>query len=260
MVGGDTRVDNPLAAKLSCFAPLTQTDLGVLARICSHQERFSAGINLLNEGEPPRSAFVMTQGLACRYRVLADGSRQILTFLLPGDFFDLHAFLLKAMDHSVVTLMPTRLAAIRRETVTTLIANHPRIAAAIWRSEIQEAAIMRERIVMLGRHNARARIAYILCELVWRERLVGVSEDHAMRLPLTQADIADTLGLTPVHVNRVLQEFRRDRLITLSHRQLVLQDMDRLQSLAELTSDYLHLDGMPTETARYIDNLERAQQ
>src|SRR3954447_5891689 len=149
------------------------------------------------------------------------------------------------MDHSVMTLAPTRLASIDRDTVTDLLARYPRIGAAIWWSSMQDAAIMRERIVMLGRHNARGRLAYIFCELVWRQRAVGLSDDHAIRLPLTQTDIADTLGLTPVHVNRILQEFRREGLITLAQRHLRLHDIERLQNVAELTQDYLHLTGMP---------------
>ena len=135
--------------------------------------------------------------MACRYRILADGRRQILSFLLPGDFCELHTYLLKAMDHSVVTLTAGRLAVIERAAITTLVARYPRIGAAIWWSSMQEAAIMRERIVGLGRRSARGRVAYILCELVWRQREVGLAEDHTIRLALTQTDIADTLGLTP---------------------------------------------------------------
>jgi CRP-like cAMP-binding protein len=201
----------------------------------------------------------LTGGLPCRYRGLADGRRQILTFLLPGDFFELHAFLFNAMDHAVVTLMPTRIAVIERNRVNTITAQHPRIGAALWWCSMQEAALMRQRIVMLGRRNARARIAYIFCELIWRHHAVGLSEDDAIRLPLTQTDIADTLGLTPVHVNRILQQFRREGLITLVQHHLRLHDIERLQNVA-VTQDYLHLTDMPIEAARYLDGLERLQE
>jgi CRP-like cAMP-binding protein len=247
-------------AKLSCFAPLSQAEIGVLEMLSSNEEHFRAHIDLLSEGDPPRSPFIVIRGMACRYRILADGRRQILTFLLPGDLCELHTYLLKAMDHSAVTLTPGRLAVIERATITTLIARYPRIGAAIWWCSMQEAAIMRERIVGLGRRSARGRVAYILCELVWRHREVGLAEGHTIRLPLTQTDIADTLGLTPVHVNRVLQQFRREGLITLAQRKLRLHDVERLQDLAELTEDYLHLAGMPAEAARYLDGLEHASQ
>jgi transcription initiation factor IIE alpha subunit len=98
---------------------------------------------------------------------------------------------------------------------------------------------------------------YLVCELVWRQRAVGLAEDHAIRLLLTQTEIADTLGLTPVHVNRILQGFRRDNLIALAHHRLTLLDVERLQKIAGFNQDYLHLDGATTEVRSYIDTLER---
>ncbi len=260
MIGDRRRATNPLVAKLLRFGPLSRTEIGVLETLCSNEEHFRARVDLLNEGDPPRSPFIMTRGMACRYRILADGRRQILTFLLPGDFCELHSYLLKATDHSAVTLTAGRLVVIERAAITTLIARHPRIGAAIWWCWMQEAAIMRERIVGLGRRSARGRVAYILCELLWRQREVELAEDHTIRLPLTQTDIADALGLTPVHVNRVLQQFRREGLITLAQRYLRLHDMGRLQGLAELTEDYLHLTGIPAEAARYLEELQRLQE
>jgi CRP-like cAMP-binding protein len=248
---------NPLVAKLSQFAPLSNKDIGVLETLCLPEERFRAGANIVVEGETPRSAFVLTRGMACRFRLMPDGRRQILTILIPGDFFDLHGFLLKAMDHSVATIGPTRIAAIGREAVIDIIANHPRIGAALWWSAMQEEAMLRERIVALGRRSARGRLAYILCELVWRQRSIGIAEDHAIRLPFTQTDLADMLGLTSVHTNRVLQGFRREGLITLTHRRLSLHDLERLQAISGLTNDYLQLNSTPPEVLRYFDGLQR---
>jgi len=188
---------------------------------------------------------------------MPDGRRQILTILIPGDVFDLHGFLLKAMDHSIAALGPARIAVITRETVMDLAQNYPRIRAALWWSAMQEQAIMRERIVALGRRSARGRVAYFLCELVWRQQAVGMAEDHAIRLPFTQTDLADTLGLTSVHTNRVLQGFRRDKLITLERQRLILRDTERLQAISGLNSDYLKLSSTPAEVLRYFDDLER---
>jgi CRP-like cAMP-binding protein len=252
MIGGSGRSGNPLVAKLSRFVLFSGEEIGVLEALCVNQERFNAGVSLADEGDPTRLGFVVTRGLACRCRLLADGRRQILAFLIPGDFFDLHAYLLRSMDHSIITIAATRLATISRDKVTEIAARYPRIGAALWWSAMQEAAMLRERI-------ARGRVAYLLCELVWRQRAVGISEDHAIRLPLTQLDIADTLGLTAVHVNRVLQGFRREGLITLVQRRLQLHDVRTLQDLAALTQDYLHLAGAPAESGRYLDRLERRE-
>jgi CRP-like cAMP-binding protein len=248
---------NPLVAKLSQFAPLSDRDVSLLEALCSPEERFRAGANIVVEGEAPRSAFVVTRGMACRYRLMPDGRRQILTILIPGDFFDLHGFLARATDHSVVTIGPTRIAAIGREAVIDIIANHPLIGAALWWSTLQEEAMLRERIVALGRRSARGRVAYFLCEIVWRQRAIGIAEDHAVRLPFTQTDLADILGLTAVHTNRVLQEFRRDELITLDRRRLTLLDIERLEAISGLTPEYLMLSSTPPEILRYFDDLER---
>ena len=121
MTRGNGRAGNPLVAKLLQFAPLSDGDVGVLEAMCRREERFRTGTNIIVEGETPRAAFVVTRGLAHRYRLMPDGRRQILTILLPGDFLDLHGFLLKAMDHSVATFGPTRIATIDRETVMDLV-------------------------------------------------------------------------------------------------------------------------------------------
>jgi CRP-like cAMP-binding protein len=249
------RSPNALVAKLSRFASLSDDDVDVLEALCSKQERVEAGMNLVDEGSAPRRGFVITRGLACRYRGLPNGNRQILAFLIPGDFYDLHAFLLSVADHSVATMVPTRLARIERDKVFEIVEHHPRIGAALWWSAMQEAAMLRERIVMLGRRNALARIAYLFCELLWRHRAIGLTDDHTLPLPLTQADIADTLGLTAVHVNRVLQDLRREGLITLAHRRLTIHHVGRLQGLAQLNQDFLHLTGVPAEVERYLERL-----
>jgi hypothetical protein len=142
-------------------------------------------------------------------------------------------------------------------TPRTAPEHHPRIGAALWWSALQQSAINRERIVTLRRRDAPGRVAYLLCELVWRQMAVGLAEDHAIRLPLTQVELADTLGLTSVHINRILQGFRRDNLIALAHRRLTLLDVERLQTIAGFNQDYLQLEGAPPEARSYIDRLER---
>src|ERR1700719_3778132 len=122
----------PFATKLSRFIPLSDEDVRFLNALCIDEERFEAGADIVRQGDVPRSAFVLTHGMACRYRLLPEGKRQILTFLIPGDVFGLHAFLLRAMDHSIGTFVPTRLATLSRATVLDLFDHHPRIGAALW--------------------------------------------------------------------------------------------------------------------------------
>jgi CRP-like cAMP-binding protein len=250
----------PLVTKLSRFILLSDEDVRVLDALCLNEERIKADTDIVRQGDVPRSAFVLTHGMAFRYRLTPDGKRQILTFMIPGDIFGLHIFLLRSMDHSIATLVPTRIATIPRATVFDLFEHHPRIGAALWWSALQQNAINRERIVALGRRSARGRVAYLLCELVWRQRAVRLAEDDAIRLPLTQVELADTLGLTAVHVNRILQGFRRDNLIALMHHRLTLLDVEKLQKIAGFNQDYLHLDSATTEVRSYIDKLERERE
>lgn len=248
---------NPMTRKLSHFAPLSEDDRQVLDALAARDEHFPADADLISEGMAPRSVFLLKEGMAIRYRGLPDGGRQIMTFLIPGDLCDSHMFLFTAMDHSLGAITPVRVASISRKSILDLFSQHPRISAALWWSALQEEAMLRERIVSLGRRDVRGRIAYLLCELLWRHAAVGLTNGGTFRLPLTQTGLGDTLGLTPVHVNRILKEFRERRLIALEHRTLSLLDVAGLQSIAGFNKDYLHLGGASEEVARYFDDLEQ---
>ena len=250
---------NPLLSKLEQFAALDAPDLEALERLMRTEERFPSDWDIVSEGQEPRSVFVLLEGLACRYRLLPNGTRQIMTFLLPGDLCDLHVFLLRKMDHAIGSLTPVRLAPIKREDVLELSMRHPRISASLWWSTLQEEAMLRERIVSLGRRNALERVAYLLCELVWRQQAIGHASGDTIDLPLTQLELADALGLTPVHVNRVLQGLRREGLLVLEHRRLTILNLDALAAVAAFNASYLHLNKAPSDIWRYIDREEQSQ-
>lgn len=250
---------NPLVAKLSRFLPLAEVEVDALVELTATRRRLRAHVDLVTEGETPRPAFALMEGMACRYRIMVDGRRQILAFIVPGDVCDLHATLLRKVDHSICTIAPTTIAPIARDGLLEVIARFPRINVALWCSALQDEAIQREHVVALGRRNARGRVAYLLCELVWRQMANGLRDDHVIRLPMTQTEIADMLGLTPVHVNRVLQDFRKERLISLDHHHLILLNSERLEGIAELSRDYLHLNGVSTEIERQFVRSDRAR-
>ncbi len=249
---------NPLTRKLSHFSPLSESDRAVLDGFAEREEHYPADVDLVSEGMVPRSVLLVRTGMAVRYRVLPNGGRQIMTFLIPGDLCDMHVFLLKAMDHSIGTITPVSVTPISRDAIMGLFGHRPRISPALWWSSLQEEAMLRERIVSLGRRDARGRIAYLLCELLWRHAAVGLADGDAFSLPLTQTELGDTLGLTPVHVNRVLKEFRERRLISIKQRMINLIDLEGLQAIADFNQDYLHLGGAPAEVVRYFDRLEDA--
>ena len=251
--------NNPLTRKLLHFVPLSDADRQLLDHFAARDEHFAADVDIVAEGMVPRSVFLLKEGMAMRYRNMPDGRRQIMTFLIPGDLCDMHVFLLKEMDHSIGTITSVRVAPIARESIMDLFGSQPRISAALWWSSLQEEAMLRERIISLGRRDARGRVAYLLCELLWRHAAVGLTDGAMFRLPLTQTEVADTLGLTPVHVNRVLKEFRLAGLISVERKTMSLLNMEELQALAGFNKDYLHLGGAPAEVRRYFDVLEEAQ-
>ncbi len=248
-----------LARKLSLFVPLSDADRQALDALTTTEEAFRADTDIVSEGMAPRSVFLLQDGMAVRYRALPDGGRQIMTFLIPGDLCDPHMFLLRKMDHSIGTLTPVRIAALSREGLMNIFATHPRISAALWQSSLQEEAMLRERIVSLGRRDARGRIAYLLCELLWRHSAIGLAKGEAYHLPLTQTELGDALGLTPVHVNRGLMEFRKRYLIAMEHRLLKVLDVAGLQGIAGFDKSYLHFDGASADVIRYFDRLENRQ-
>ena len=176
---------------------------------------------------------------------LADGQRQIMEVHVPGDFLDLHSFLLKRLEHNVGSLTPVRIALVPHDALRQITEDHPHLARLLWFSTLLDAAIHRERILSVGRRSAVARIAHLICELKLRLEVIGLSDGSRFALPLTQTDLADASGLTAVHVNRMLKRLRDDDLLTFRGGEVTIHDWDRLQRVAEFSADYLYLERRP---------------
>jgi CRP-like cAMP-binding protein len=171
----------------------------------------------------------------------AEGKRQILSFHIAGDIPDLQSLHLSVMDHSLGTLVPSKLAFIQHDDLHALLRGHPRLHDLFWRDTLIDAAVFRQWMVGIGRRSAQTRIAHLLCELLARLRAVELAEDHAFRLPVTQAEMGDALGLSTVHVNRVLQTLRGERLIAWRGDSVTVLDWEGLQDRGEFDPIYLHL-------------------
>ena len=232
-----------LALRLQAFTRLSQDDLAAIDQLAKRGLRdIGARRDLLQEGDPPRVVNLILDGWACRYKTLPDGRRQIVGLFLPGDLCDMNVYLLKQMDHNIGAITALRVAEITREDFERLLARHPRLAEALFWNELVTVAIQREWTLNLGQRSAYERIAHLLCETFLRLRTVGLTSDSMCPFPLTQLDIADASGLTAVHVNRTLQELRRDRLIELQSRILTIPDLEALKSAALYNDNYLHLN------------------
>jgi CRP-like cAMP-binding protein len=181
-------------------------------------------------------------GLASRYKLLPNGERQIMAFLVPGDLCDAEIFILKEMDHSVAAMSPARVALISGEQMKELLSGQGRIAQALWWGTLTDLAVLRERVVDHGRRDAYERIAHLLYEMLVRYRMVGMTTDETLEFPITQADLADATGLTPMHVSRMLGKLRDENLISLKNKTLTILDPERLKEIAGFNPNYLHLD------------------
>lgn len=200
---------------------------------------------IVREGQHPSQSCVIVSGFACRHKLTADGARQIVSVHIPGDFVDLEGALLNVADHNVQALTRCDVAFIRREAVRDLILAHPRVGMAMWVDTLIDGAVFREWVVNVGRRNARSRISHLLCEFARRLEVAGLAEEYRYELPMTQEQLADATGLTPVHVNRILQQLTREGLIERQKRFIAIPDWEKLRSVAGFTETYLHLDQVP---------------
>lgn len=233
---------NALTRRLEEYTPLTDADRAELARLCSQSNHtVQAKVDLIREGDAPRSIYVILDGWACHYRTLENGRRQIVDFAVPGDLCDLNLFILDRMDHSICAITRLKVAEVGREVLHRVVTHFPNITTALWWVELVSKSIHREWIVNVGQRSARERIAHLFCEMFLRLESVGLADGFSCDFPLTQNDIAETTGLTAVHVNRTLQELRREGLIVLERQKLKVPDMLALQGAGLFSPDYLHI-------------------
>ena len=229
-----------LMRKLESIGTVTTEQRDALCRLECTVASVSAHEDVAREGERPNAVTLLLQGFLCRYKIVADGKRQIMSFHIPGDIPDLPALILPIMDHNVCSLVPSQVAHISRAAMLSLFAEQPQLAYLFWRDTLIDAAVFREWMVGIGRRSAFKRIAHLFCEMIVRMQAVGLSSNYSIELPLTQTDIADALGLSTVHVNRTLQEIRRAGLIKFDRGKLVAIDWAGLREAGEFEQSYLH--------------------
>jgi CRP-like cAMP-binding protein len=235
-------MNNPLLRKLANFTELSDEESRVVEASTLDVREFAAREDVISQGDRTGGVKLLLEGFACRYKMLEDGRRQIVADFVPGDLCDLRVFILKRMDHSIGALVASKVATISPENVLKLTHDYPTLTRALWWSTLVEEAILREWILNVGQRNALERMAHLFCELLYRFRAVGLNQGMSCTLPLTQVELAETLGLSSVHVNRTLQELRRQKLITLEGGVLTIQDLAALKEVSFFNADYLHLD------------------
>ncbi len=242
------RGDNPLIRKLGRFVPLNDAECAALENLCLNARKHAHGTDLIAEGDKPKAVFLILKGWAYRYKHLEDGRRQILAYLIPGDLCDIQIFLFEKMDHSIGLLSNAVVVKIPAAEILDLMDRFPRIERALMWGTLVDEATLREWLLNVGQRFALQRLAHLFCELCVRLSVVGlVDDEESFTLPLTQAELADTTGMTTVHVNRTLQRLRKDELISTSQGRLKILDFARLAEIAGFSETYLHTDGPPIE-------------
>jgi CRP-like cAMP-binding protein len=196
---------------------------------------------LLVEGQQARESCILLSGFLCRSKLAKSGERQILSFHTPGEMPDLQSLYLQKMDHTLFALTDCRVGFIAHEHLHRLIATSPTVMAALWRETLLDAVIFREWILNLGRRSAQARLAHLICELYCRLKMVALTEGGELDMPITQTIIADAVGLSSVHVNRVFQDFRQRRLIETDGTLIRILNWQALATEGEFDPTYLTL-------------------
>jgi CRP-like cAMP-binding protein len=231
---------NRFISKLASFGSLSDAGVEELAKATCKPRKVAARRDLIREGDRPGPVFVMLEGWACRYKILPSGTRQILAFLMPGDACDLNVGLLAEMDHSIQTLTTALVATIGREDMDGIMERHRSVAKAMYLAQLVDEGTMRAWITSMGRRSSSERVAHLMCELYIRARNIGIVEETAISLPLSQLVLADALGMTPVHINRVLKKLRLEGSMQLSRGRLTIADTAKLAQVAGFDENYLH--------------------
>jgi CRP-like cAMP-binding protein len=235
--------EDALTRKLRAFGPLGTDDLLLLDELQRFRSQMAAGKEVVYEGQQQHSAYVLREGWACSYKRLRDGGRQIIDIQVPGDFLGLRSLLLRTSDHSFVTLTDVEVCKINTDGVLDMLRGAPRLAGALLWAASRDQAMVVEHLVGIGRRDAFERTAHFLLELGARLKLVGYGKGDSFDCPISQSVLADTLGMTAIHLNRVLRQLREAKVVFFRDGKVVFPDVARA---AEITGfDLAYLDHGP---------------
>ncbi len=231
-----------LVRNLELRAPLPAEDREAVLSLPHQLKTLEAGTYTVREAEPPEYCAVLVSGFAYRQKLTGNGSRQIVAIHIPGDALDFQNLFLNVSDHSVQMLTRGEVAMVARAEIQELARSRPAIAHAIVVKILVEASIFREWVLNVGRRDSGTRIAHLLCEMAVRLESEGLAKDYGYDLPMTQEQLADAVGLTPVHVNRTLKALELDGLIKRTKRNISFPDWQRLRTVGDFNQRYLHLE------------------
>lgn len=235
----------PLFRRLRLRDTIDEEERAALSEVLTEVRALPAGTDIVREGERPGRSTLVMSGLTFRYSTLENGKRQITAIHVPGDFVDLHSFMIKTMDHSVGTLSPCIVAYAPHEGLERITERLPHLTRMLWLLTLIDASIHRQWLVTMGAYPALNRTAHLLCELFTRLTFDSGQVSDSISLPITQGDLGDTVGLSTVHTNRVIQELRARELIQWQGQEIRVLNWQGLKDLAQFDPLYLHLSREP---------------
>ena len=222
----------PLIRKISSFASLSEEDSKILNNLCSTSKLYHRGRMLMDEGQPHQDIYIMLDGWACSYRQLMDGRRQIINFAIPGDLLGVRNLVLPLWTNSGIALTNIKAARVPQKKVVDLIRTQPLLGAALLAALSRDEAIVVEHLVNIGRRTALERMAHLLMELCCRLQQIFLNSDNVYPLPLSQENLGDALGLSTIHVNRILRQLRERKIVTLAKRKMIVHNIYGLSQIA----------------------------
>jgi CRP-like cAMP-binding protein len=235
----------PMIGKLQQWRFLDEADRTALFALPFRVIKLRPQEYIVREGDRPQHSCLMVSGFSFRHKVAGNGGRQIFSIHMKGDLADLQNSLLGTADHNLQALTHVEAALIPVEAIQDIAFARPAIGRAMWYETLVDASIFREWTLNVGRRDARTRAAHMLCEFALRLEMAGLGAHFHYELPMSQEQLADALGLTPVHTNRTLMSLGEDGLISRTHRSVRINDWPGLMAAGDFDPAYLHLNGNP---------------
>ena len=233
-----------LIRKFESISKLNASDRDALAGLPLRSRSVEAGVDVIAQGSTPTECCFVIEGLMCRYAVTSSGGRQIVSFHISGDMPDRDSLHLPHLDHSVGSISAARVAFIPHVELVPLLRTHPNIAIALWRDGVVDAGVFRQWLTGVGRRSAKERVAHLICEMFSRMDALGLADGDHFSFPVTQAQLADAVRLSSVHVNRTLQELRLDGLLSWKGSIVTIHENAKLREVADFDPAYLDLKPM----------------
>jgi CRP-like cAMP-binding protein len=230
-----------LIRRLQTISGIDDQDIATIRSLPIDLKTYEAGEYIVRDGARPTACCLLVEGFGIRSKTTFEGRRQILSIHIPGEVPDLQSLYLHVLDHDLITLTQCRLGFIPHAALKILVRERPNVAEVFWRDTLIDSAMFREWIVNVGQRPAASRLAHIVVELRERLKVIGRSQADRVEMPLTQEQIGEAMGITPIHANRIIKQLREDGVLEFHRGYVTVLNENKLEELAQFDDRYLHL-------------------